>query len=95
MALTIMPSLIDRVGGERGKYETDLKPPPKVVVTPADPWPRPYVHEDGLRKVKPYHFTYNTNCKQRWRGRELLDIFAMEFRDRPLAYYVKQPLSRF
>ncbi|ELR08306.1 hypothetical protein VC83_08347 [Pseudogymnoascus destructans] len=61
--------------------------PPAVVVTPADPWPRPYVFEDGLRRVAPYHFTYNTNCKMRWRGRELLDIFESEFRDRPVEYY--------
>lgn len=63
-------------------------PPPPVITTPCDPWPRPYVLEDGLRKVAPYHFTYNTYCKERWRGRELIDIFATEFRDRPQAYYV-------
>lgn len=63
-------------------------PPPDIVTTPCDPWPRPYYLEDGLRKVRPYHFTYNTYCKQRWRGRELLDIFATEFRDRPQEYYV-------
>ena len=87
MTLTVLPSLIDRVD-IRQTFETELKDPPKVVTTPADPWPRPYYYEDGLRKVHPYHFTYNTNCKQRWRDRELLDIFATEFRDRPLAYYV-------
>ena len=65
-----------------------FKPPPKVVTTPCDPWPRPYYEEDGLRKVAPYHFTYNTYCKERWRGRELLDIFACEFRDRSKEYYV-------
>lgn len=63
-------------------------PPPAVVTTPCDPWPRPYFLENGLRRVAPYHFTYNTYCKQRWRGRELLDIFASEFRDRPLEYYI-------
>ncbi|KAI7648779.1 hypothetical protein KC318_g17724, partial [Hortaea werneckii] len=64
-----------------------LPPPPKVVTTPCDPWPRPYFLEDGLRRVKPYHFTYNTNVKQRWRNREILDIFTDEFRDRPKEYY--------
>ncbi|KAI9845519.1 MAG: hypothetical protein M1837_004858 [Sclerophora amabilis] len=64
-----------------------FEPPPEVVTTPCDPWPRPYYLEDGLRRVLPYHFTYNTNCKERWRGRELLDIFSSEFRDRPLDYY--------
>ncbi|KUJ11863.1 pseudouridine synthase [Mollisia scopiformis] len=60
---------------------------PTVIVTPCDPWPRPYYLENGLRRVAPYHFTYNTYCKERWRGRELLDIFSSEFRDRPLEYY--------
>lgn len=55
--------------------------------THADPWPRPYYFEDGLRRVKPYHFTYSTWCKERWRQRELIEIFESEFRDRPLAYY--------
>lgn len=62
-------------------------PPSTVVFTPCDPWPRPYYFENGLRKVRPYHFTYNTHCKQRWRGRPLLDIFVSEFRDRPAEYY--------
>jgi tRNA pseudouridine32 synthase len=61
--------------------------PPPVAVTPCDPWPRPYYLENGLRRVAPYHFTYNTFCKQRWRGREILDIFAAEFRDRTREYY--------
>ena len=50
-------------------------------------WPRPYVIEDGLRRVEPYHFTYNTWCKERWRGRTIIDVFESEFRDRPLEYY--------
>ncbi|KAG4434866.1 hypothetical protein IFR05_009660 [Cadophora sp. M221] len=64
-----------------------LQDPPPVIITPCDPWPRPYFLENGLRRVAPYHFTYNTYCKERWRGRELLDIFSSEFRDRPLEYY--------
>ncbi|KAF2650880.1 pseudouridine synthase [Lophiostoma macrostomum CBS 122681] len=63
--------------------------PPPVCITPCDPWPPPYYLEDGLRKVTPYHYTYNTYCKQRWRDREILDIFAAEFRDRPTEYYEK------
>jgi tRNA pseudouridine synthase 9 len=63
--------------------------PPAVVTTPCDPWPPPYFLEDGLRKVTPYHYTYNTFCKERWREREILDIFASEFRDRPAEYYEK------
>ena len=71
------------------------EPPPEVVITPCDPWPRPYYLENGLRRVHPYHYTYNTYCKERWRGRELLDIFATEFRDRPEEYYVRWFFSSF
>ncbi|WQF89081.1 Putative IQ motif, EF-hand binding, pseudouridine synthase, RsuA/RluA, pseudouridine synthase, RluA [Colletotrichum destructivum] len=59
-----------------------------VLTTPTgDMWPRPYYFEDGLRRVAPYHFTYHTWAKERWRGRKLVDIFEDEFRDRTLEYY--------
>lgn len=61
---------------------------PDVIVTPCDPWPAPYYMERGLRRVRPYHYTYNTNCKERWRGKRLEDIFTSEFRDRAPEYYV-------
>lgn len=54
---------------------------------PSDHWPAPYYLENGLRRVAPYHHTYKTWCKQRWRGRQLLDVFESEFRDRTAAYY--------
>ncbi|KPI38233.1 tRNA pseudouridine(32) synthase, mitochondrial [Cyphellophora attinorum] len=61
---------------------------PDVIAAPVgDPWPRPYYFENGLRRVAPYHYTYNTFCKQRWRGRTILDIFSSEFRDRDREYY--------
>jgi len=91
MALTEVPQPTSYPPLEEKK---PLKEPPPVVVTPCDPWPRPYYLENGLRRVAPYHFTYNTYCKERWRGRELLDIFASEFRDRPLEYYVSIPAER-
>lgn len=69
------------------KKRQKKKPLPEVSTTPAVPWPRPYYVEDGLKRVKPYHFTYSTWCKERWRGRSLIEIFESEFRDRPLAYY--------
>ncbi|ORY65454.1 DRAP deaminase [Pseudomassariella vexata] len=61
----------------------------KALVLPScdEIWPRPYYIENGLRRIAPYHYTYQTWCKQRWRGRELLDVFESEFRDRPVAYY--------
>ncbi|SCU94013.1 LAME_0F05776g1_1 [Lachancea meyersii CBS 8951] len=45
--------------------------------------------EGPLRKIVPYHFTYKTFCKLRWRDRPLIDIFVSEFRDREEAYYRK------
>ncbi|KAL7920345.1 pseudouridine synthase [Trichoderma austrokoningii] len=78
--------------GNKPKKNRAKKPNPSddkaVLITPAgDIWPRPYLFEDDLRRVKPYHFTYNTYCKERWRGRSLIDIFESEFRDRPVEYY--------
>lgn len=64
-----------------------VEKPPDVAVTPCDPPPQ-YYFEGGLRRLKPYHYTYNTYCKERWRDRELLEIFTSEFRDRPVEYYV-------
>ncbi|OJJ51220.1 hypothetical protein ASPZODRAFT_127247 [Penicilliopsis zonata CBS 506.65] len=62
------------------------EPLPDVLVTPCAP-AAAYYFEGGLRRIKPYHFTYNTNCKERWRGRQLVEIFTTEFRDRPPEYY--------
>ena len=53
-----------------------------------------YYFEDGLRRVVPYNYTYNTFCKERWRGKTLIDIFLEEFRDRPEDYYVCSPSLR-
>ena len=53
------------------------------------PLPDPYYFDSGLRRVHPYYYTYNTFCKERWRNRELLDIFVTEFRDRTPEYYVR------
>lgn len=60
---------------------------PLPLPAPSEPWPRPYYFEDGLRRVSPYFYTYNTWCKERWRGRQLVDVFESEFRDRPVEYY--------
>ncbi|KAI1177696.1 pseudouridine synthase [Nemania sp. FL0916] len=69
---------------------TDRLATPARPVTPTQfdpPNPVPYYFEDGLRRVTPYFYTYKTWCKERWRGRELLDVFESEFRDRTPAYY--------
>ncbi|KAL4912490.1 hypothetical protein BDW62DRAFT_216289 [Aspergillus aurantiobrunneus] len=66
-----------------------VQEPPKVAITPCEGQPVRYYFEGGLRRVYPYHYTYNTYCKERWRNRELVDIFTAEFRDREPGYYRK------
>ncbi|KDN45621.1 pseudouridine synthase [Tilletiaria anomala UBC 951] len=41
-----------------------------------------------LRTQEPYWHDYTTHAKQRWIGRELLEIFTTEFRDRTKEYYL-------
>lgn len=65
-----------------------VQEPPKAA-TPCEEKPARYYFEGGLRRVYPYHYTYNTFCKERWRDRELVDIFTSEFRDREPDYYVR------
>lgn len=86
MALTV--SEVDSITPKNNDPLPDPPPSDVPLTTPVgDPWPRPYLIEDGLRRVAPYYYTYNTYCKQRWRGRELLEIFQSEFRDRSAEYY--------
>jgi len=65
----------------------DAQPDSPALITPVEPWPRPYYIQDGLRRVAPYHFTYQTYVKERWRDRPLIEVFESEFRDKPLEYY--------
>lgn len=46
-----------------------------------------YIFQDGLRKVSPYYFMYNTFAKGRWLNKSILSVFQKEFQDRPPAYY--------
>ncbi|KAL7749693.1 DRAP deaminase [Sorochytrium milnesiophthora] len=46
-----------------------------------------YVVENGLRKVKPYWYRYETFAKGRWLGRSLYDVFVKEFQDQSPDYY--------
>jgi hypothetical protein len=43
---------------------------------------------NGLKKISPYWYPYTTMTKERWIGRELLEIVSTEFRDRSMEYYV-------
>lgn len=48
-----------------------------------------YYFEDGLRKVYPYYYDFQTYCKGRWIGKTLLEVFKSEFRSEPVDYYHK------
>lgn len=40
-----------------------------------------YYIENGLRRVYPYHYLYQSYAKRRWVGRKLRDVITSEFRD--------------
>jgi hypothetical protein len=50
-----------------------------------------------LKKLAPYWYPYTTMAKERWLGREILEIVSTEFRDRSMEYYVRvlHPLFLF
>ncbi|KAK0199944.1 tRNA-pseudouridine synthase [Desarmillaria ectypa] len=58
-----------------------------VLTTLADVEPQvpPVAH--GLRKIPPYWYPYSTYAKERWIGREILEVVSTEFRDRSMEYY--------
>ncbi|KAG7091304.1 hypothetical protein E1B28_010350 [Marasmius oreades] len=41
----------------------------------------------GLKKIPPYWYPYTTYAKERWLGREILEVVSTEFRDRSMEYY--------
>lgn len=43
----------------------------------------------GLKKIPPYWYPYTTMTKERWIGREILEVVSTEFRDRSMEYYVR------
>ncbi|XP_065828774.1 pseudouridylate synthase RPUSD2-like [Oscarella lobularis] len=48
-----------------------------------------YYIENGLRKVRPYYFTFVTHAKGRWFGSTIYDVFCKEFRAETPEYYKK------
>lgn len=51
----------------------------------------PETQSGGLKKMPPYWYPYSTMAKERWLGREILEIVSTEFRDRSMEYYVGAP----
>ena len=48
-----------------------------------------------LRYCEPYYHPYRTNVKQRWIGRQILEVISTEFRDRSVDYYVRRLLYTY
>jgi len=48
-----------------------------------------YYFENGLRKVMPYFYTYQTFAKGRWYDKSIYSIFCKEFQDHTPEYYKK------
>ncbi|GAM18753.1 hypothetical protein SAMD00019534_019280, partial [Acytostelium subglobosum LB1] len=46
-----------------------------------------YRIENGLRIVEPYYFTFKVWSKERWYGRQLLEMFTQEFSQLPATIY--------
>lgn len=42
-----------------------------------------YYFENGLRRVKPYYFSFKTHVKSRWLNRTIIDIFTQELGQNP------------
>ncbi|KAK0702633.1 pseudouridine synthase [Apiosordaria backusii] len=85
------PSTATVTEGRIARDSTDGRPEPSSIPQPQAPTslspPPPYFFKDGLRRVAPYFYTYNTWCKERWRGRKIIEVFESEFRERPVEYY--------
>lgn len=48
-----------------------------------------YVFQNGKRFVRPYFFEFIAHVKERWGAKTIVNLFAEEFRQRPLQYYVQ------
>jgi hypothetical protein len=68
------PPKIDKFKGVKGANTNKL---PAATGAFALPPPLPEYYEDqGLRKVKPYMFAFQSYAKERWQGRTLIDVFV-------------------
>lgn len=54
---------------------------------PQTPQPTWQESLSGIRKLTPYWHPYITMAKERWLGREILEVVSTEFRDRSMEYY--------
>ncbi|KAI5076684.1 hypothetical protein GOP47_0008749 [Adiantum capillus-veneris] len=48
-----------------------------------------FILHDGIRFVRPYFFEFIAHVKERWDMKTVTNLFAEEFRQRPLEYYIE------
>uniref|UniRef100_A0A1I8ACK1 Pseudouridine synthase n=1 Tax=Steinernema glaseri TaxID=37863 RepID=A0A1I8ACK1_9BILA len=84
-------------GGEDDGSITDVKniapkakkrPASEPAALTAEEMPKNILFEvrDGIRHLKPYWTTYNSNAKGRWIGRKMVDVFQQEFLSQNVNY---------
>ncbi|WVQ73163.1 hypothetical protein IAR50_002727 [Cryptococcus sp. DSM 104548] len=70
---------------------SDIPPADQQSVENSAAADKPVQYEKGmnprLRYIKPYWWPYKTYVKERWIGRQLLEVITTEFRDRSMEYY--------
>jgi hypothetical protein len=84
------PAMSQISDGEDAKPPTPLAPTDlKDMVNKTSRKPGAEHFTPGLKRVPMYWHPYQTMAKQRWWGREILELVSTEFRDRSIEYYVR------
>ncbi|KAG7813770.1 hypothetical protein KL921_000044 [Ogataea angusta] len=78
-------SAYEKLGGDKNAENLTDIPLNKTIKEEEDD--AVYSIDGPVRRLRPYYFTYMTHCKQRWIDRNILDVFAHEFRLHPKSYY--------
>src|SRR4051812_22182681 len=53
-----------------------------------------YSVRDGMRWVEAYDYVHRVGVRERWAGKQLLQVFKDEFAALPASYYVRAPTLR-
>ena len=77
-----------------GQEEVAAESGPSYEILPNGHKKYPRGQDPRLRYRKPYWWPYRTFVKERWIGRELLEVVSTEFRDRSVEYYVSASALR-
>lgn len=95
-SLSIEPNIVPKASTHESPSTTNA-PTPSTNLEPVKPFvpsaessttPRKRERHPWLRYCEPYWHPYRTSTKQRWLGRQILEVVSTEFRDRSVEYYV-------